>query len=210
MTTRGTMQARIRRELRVGTRLDADIPDAINTAIDAYRGERFHWAESRTQCVFNTVASQEFYTQTDVPALARLRSIDFVFTTIGVQPYELRQLRPDAAEWLGAGTTTGQPLRYSYYEDRIRLYPLPSGIFPIRVAGLFSVATPVDDIEANNPWMTIAERLIRCRAKAELALHRMQENELAGNMVAAAEDALSQLRRETTSRTGTGIVEPFW
>src|SRR5262245_37202307 len=104
------MQARIKSELRIGTRFDAEgaVPAAINTAIDAYRAKRFVWAESRTACVFNTVAAQEFYDAASpgASALARLRVIDYVASLNGSQPYQLRRLRPDAAEWLGAATSS--------------------------------------------------------------------------------------------------------
>lgn len=211
MTTRGVMKERIRRELRVGNRFDADLDGAINTAIDAYSGERFSWAESRTQCLFDTIALTEFYDQNSpgASALARLISIDWVSTTIGGQPYPLHSLRPDAAEWRGNAATFGQPSRYSWYEEKIRLYPIPADVYPIRVAGLFSVAPPADDNETGNAWMTTAETLIRCRAKAEIAEHRMDNDALAARMLAAAEDALSVLRRKTTSKTSTGVVEPF-
>jgi hypothetical protein len=212
MTTRGTMQARIRRELRVGTRLDADIPDAINTAIDAYAGERFSWAESRTACVFNTVADTEFYDQNSAgaSALARLIEIDWVSLVVGNSTYELRDMRPDAAEWIGVTTAKGQPFRYSWYEEKLRLWPIPNGVYPIRVAGLFRVAPPADDNEAGNPWMTTAETLIRCRAKAELARHRMQEAALAEAMDIEAAKALSILIGKTVGRIGTGCLVPFW
>ena len=211
MATLAAMKARIRTELRIGARFDSELGPAIETAIDAYRDEKFRWSVSRTAMTFDTVVGQEFYTSSDAAAFARLISIDSVWTTIGTQPYPLRRLQTDAAEYVGNGNTTGQPLGYSWYEeDSLRLYPMPSGVYPIRVLGQFRAAMPATDDEAGNPWMTKAERLIRSRAKAEIALHRMQERDLAGDMMVAAEDALAQLRREASKQQGTGIVCPAW
>jgi hypothetical protein len=204
------MKGRIRSELRVGTRFDAELDGFINDAINAFRSKRFWWAESRTAAAFNTVAAQEFYGIADVPAFARLISIDYVVTTIGTQPFQLTPYRPLPGETASNGTSTGQPISYTWYENQLRIHPIPSGVFPIRVAGLFSAAAPADDNELSNPWMTTAERLIRSRSKAEIALHRMRDRDLASDMVAATDEALSQLREETTSKTETGTMEAIW
>ena len=211
MTTLGTMKARIRSDLRVGTRFDDDLEPAIQTAIDAYRDERFRWAVSRSAMTFNTEADKEFYTKADAPAFERLVTIDSVWTTINTQPYPIRPLRSGEAEYVGNGNSTGQPIAYSWYEqDSLRLYPLPAAVYPMRILGQFVIAMPTTEAETGNPWMTKAERLIRSRAKAELALHRMRDRELADDMMTAADEALAQLRREASKQQGEGIVCPHW
>lgn len=56
------------------------------------------------------------------------------------------------------------------------------------------VDVPATDGETGNAWMTTAERLIRCRAKAELYAHVIQKNDKATTQFQLAEEALQQLR----------------
>lgn len=205
------MKARIRRELRVGTRFDDDLGPAIVTAIAAYRHVRWPWSESRGECVFSTQANKEFYNATHpgAEALARLKSIDYVSSLSGTIPFMLRSESPEEAERYGMATAFGQPSRYTRYQQQLRLYPIPGGVYTIRVAGVFSVAAPATELEANNPWMTSAERLIRCRAKLEIAQHRMRDLQLAADMRDEVADALSDLKSETTSQLEMGRIVPF-
>jgi hypothetical protein len=57
---------------------------------------------------------------------------------------------------------------------------------------------PASDGEAGNIWMTYAERLIRARAKRELALHWLRDVDLANGMQTAEQVALAELRNRTT------------
>jgi hypothetical protein len=74
----------------------------------------------------------------------------------------------------------------------------------MRVAAAVDVAAPTTDVEASNPWMTTAERLIRSRAKLELALHVLKDLELAATMQQAVEEAFEQLKSRTAQITQIG------
>lgn len=212
MTTLAVMKDRIRRELRRGNALDADLGPAIETAIDAYRSHRWWWSESRTVAVFNTVAGTEFYNAASpgASALARLKSIDYVLLYISNQPFRLQYMRPAEMDAAAFGMAPGQPSYFAWYDENLRLYPMPADVYQLRVAGVFSVAAPALEGEIGNPWMTHAERLIRSRAKLELALHRLRDQQLAQDMAAAVDDAFAQLKGETAGKVGTGYVETFW
>lgn len=210
MPTLGAMKTRIRRELRRGATLDADLDDAIKDAISAYRGQRFWWAESRTQAAFPTVAGQEFYTAADDEALGRLFSIDWMTVTVGSQVYRLARRLPEDLDTLSNGLVANQPSSFAWYEETLRLYPIPSGVFPIRVAGIFSAPAPASEGETGNPWMTHGERLIRSRAKFELAAHRIRDQQLATDMATLTEEAFRQIKGESNRKTGTGYVEPYF
>ena len=67
-----------------------------------------------------------------------------------------------------------------------------------------NVAAPATDDETGNPWMTHAERLIRSRAKLELALHVLKDETLAGTMKAAVSEAWDQLKSRTSQITQVG------
>jgi hypothetical protein len=68
------------------------------------------------------------------------------------------------------------------------------------------VDAPASDGEANNAWMTTAERLIRCRAKAELYAHVIKQSEKASEFFKLVEEALAELKL-SVSNTDTADVD---
>ena len=218
MTTLSAMKTRIAQETRrkayadVGAVYAQAIDDAINSSIFAYSDERFHFNERR-DVTFPTVALQEFYDSDDLAAIGNLIKIDYMKLTVGNTTFELTPDYPSDIESASTNATaTGQPSWYLYYGRQIRLYPIPAEVWTVRIAGLFKYAAPATDGEANNFWMTDAERLIRSRAKYELALHVLRDVELAQTMSAATTEALEQLRRWTNKLTqhGNGRVRPMY
>lgn len=175
MSDLATMKSRIASELR-RSNLTSQIASAITTAIEAYQHERFWFSESRADIYFSTVDTQWQYDADDDADFAKLRRIDYVHATIGDNVYTLDYLPPAEIERLNSdGDFEGQPLSWSWYQQELWIYPIPNDAFPIRVAGLIAPAAPASDAEADNPWMTHAERLIRCRAKFELYQHVLMD-----------------------------------
>lgn len=210
MTTLTIMKARIASELRRSD-LTSNIADAISTAISAYQDERFYFNEKRTN-TFNTVIDQEFYSSSDFAAIALLVKIDYVTMLVGDTVFDLLPDIPVVMEGNSDNaTSTGQPGWYVYYEQRIRLYPVPAAVYAVRVAGLYRYAAPATDDEASNFWMTEGERLIRSRAKYELATHVLRDMELAQIMTANTSEAFDQLKRKTNKLTqhGNGRILPM-
>lgn len=194
------MKARIANEL-ARSDLTSEIAYAITDAIAAYRDERFFFNESRT-ITFSTVAGQEFYDSTDAAAIATIRRFDYIGVYIGDQFNRLEYCTPDEMEWLSTGlTSSGAPFDYTYYQRKIRLYPTPDAVYTVRVGASVTFAAPANDSEINNPWMVEAERLIRSRAKNELALHVLKDTDLAQTMAIAVQEALDQLKGETAMLT---------
>jgi hypothetical protein len=203
MTTQTIMKARIADELARDD-LTSQIVYAIADAIDAYQDERWYFNESRAITV-TTVADQEFYSSSDASAIGTITKIDYVFIYIGDQPYELLPLKPADIEAASVnGTSTGEPSWYCWYNNQIRLYPVPSDAWTVRIGAAVTVAAPATDGEADNPWMTKAERLIRSRAKLELALHVLKDTDLAATMSQAVEEAFEQLKERTNQLTQSG------
>ena len=191
MSTLGTMKARIARELRRNN-ISGEIENAISTAIDAYQSEPWSFTESRTT-TFDTVDGTEFYSG----SLSDLIKIDYVKIIIGTTPYTLEAGDPSQIEsWSQSAGIEGEPTTYVWYGEQMRLYPVPDSVWVVRVAGTFKVAEPDDDDEADNAWMTKAERLIRSRAKWELAVHVLHDEELAARMSAAVEEAHRDLKTQ--------------
>lgn len=210
MSTLAIMKARIADEL-ARSDLTSTIAYAISDAIKAYESERWFFAETRDLTI-STVAQQEFYDSDDTAALANLLKIDYLTLYIGDQPYSILPMRPAEIEHAATnGTSYGSPSWYCYYNQQIRFYPIPDDVYTIRVGAAVKVAEPADDSEANNPWMTTAERLIRSRAKMELALHVLKDAELAGVMGQAVTEAYDQLKDRTNQITqvGDGRIVPM-
>jgi len=201
MTTLAIMKDRMARELR-RSNITTFIAEAITTAIGAYQDERFFFNEKRTP-TFNTGASQEFYDSTDLADLNNLLKIDYVKLIVGNTVYDLLPDRPKEIEGASSNSTsTGQ---HVWYGQKMRLYPIPAEAgWVVRVAGLYVYAAPASDGEASNFWMTTAERLIRSRAKYELATHVLRDTELAQIMTANTEEAFRQLQERTNQLTQTG------
>ena len=207
MTTWATMRARIAAELRRPNLL-GQIEDAMSTAIAAYQVEPWSFSESRTT-TFDTVDGTEFYSG----SLSDLIKIDYVKLIVGTTPYTLEAGDPSQVEsWSQSAGIEGEPTTYVWYGEQMRLYPVPNSVWVVRVAGTFKVAEPDDDDEADNAWMTKAERLIRARAKWELAMHVLHDEELAARMSAAVEEAHADLKKQLMRKvmpTGHYSTMPF-
>lgn len=189
MTTLGTMKARISRDL---ARPDfpstsQDIADAINTAIAEYQRERFRFSDTIPNAppTFNTVATRYIYTSSDNANIGSVLKIDRVLITIGNTLQELARDPGGATNVIlynQVNTMNGQPSSYAYEGNQLLLAPIPDAVYTITL-GLFRlVAAPTADDEANNPWMTEAELLIRSRAKYEIAVHRTRNATMAEAM----------------------------
>jgi hypothetical protein len=212
MSTLGTMRARIADEL---ARIDltSQISYAISDSIKAYESERWFFNETR-DITFSTTATQEFYSESDEALLGTIVKLDYLALYIDNQPYQLLAMRPEEIEHASTNSTTyGSPSWYCLYNKKIRLYPIPDATYTVRVAAVVQSAEPADDAEAANPWMTSAERLIRSRAKLELALHVLKDSELATVMSQAVTEAYEQLKDRTNYLTQVGegriVAMPF-
>lgn len=209
MTTLATMRTRISGELR-RSNLDVAggiIDAAINTACVAYETEFGAKMQSRSLTV-TTVANQASYTS----GLSSLLRIDWVTLQIGNSVFELEwQSAKDRETAASNDTNTGQPGHWTWFAEALWLYPIPaeSG-WTVRIGGLVIVSAPASDAEASNPWMTIYERLIRCRAKWELATHNLRDPVLKSDMAEATEEARRQFIRRANAKTkGSGRVVPM-
>lgn len=214
MTTLGIMKARIASEVR-RSNISSQIASAISDAIAAYQGEPFAFNETRAFTI-SLVAGQEFYTSSDDADVGNITSIDYVKIYLDNDPYELTVETPRYMEALSQnGTQTGQPHSYCYYGEALRFYPAPDHVYTCRIGCTKKVAAPASDEEASNPWMIAGERLIRCRAKYELAAHvlnnvslmQMFDPERPGS---PTDEAYRQLKRisNRVRRPGQWVMTP--
>lgn len=221
--TLADMKARIAREL-ARSDLSTDIADAINDAINAYSQERFSFSEDMADGTWqmNTVAAQAVYTSSDLPLFATSLRIDKINALIGATA--IRELvRKDPNELLlynqRTGTINGQPMWWAFENGKLLISPVPDKAYQLNFSVFKNVAAPASDSETDNPWMTTAERLIRSRAKFEIATHRTRNAVMAqtmspeapadnGGVVGAAWREWKRLKGTSNRRSGTGRVRP--
>ena len=220
MTTLAVMKARIASEMARDD-LTSDIASAITTAIEAYQHERFYLTESRDNTL-TTVASQRIYTSSDAPWIGEILGIDFL--KLEISSTDVRELerisQGEMEDQAGNTTATGQPDQYSIYDEALHLYPIPSQAFTVRHYGTVLRAAPETDEEADNIWMTDAERLIRSRAKYELSVHVTSNGDMA---IAMSPDPPSpgtrgghetyrefmRLKARSAGALGSGSIKPY-
>lgn len=110
------------------------IADKIVEAITSYQPERFFFSESR-DITFSTNAGQEFYSAADNPAIPNLQGFDYVILYIGSIPRPIARRTDVEIEVLNQnGLMRGQPWNWSYYNQQLRLGPVPDTIYPMRIA----------------------------------------------------------------------------
>ena len=150
------------------------IRNAIYTAIGEYQKQRFRFNEldPAHPITFNTIAGQHTYSTNECPALATSYFIDYLNIRIGNTLMQLSQVTPERQHLnIQLFTQFGLPVSYAYEGNTVLLYPVPAAVYEVRLGAHLQIPGPVDDNETGNVWMTQAERLIRCRAKYEIAVH---------------------------------------
>lgn len=191
--------------------LTSQIADKISEAIEAYQPERFFFSETR-DIIFNTSVGQEFYGDSTSPiavaGMSTLQAFDYIILYIGSIPWPIARRTDTEIEVLNQnGLMRGQPWNWSYFNEQLRLGPVPDTTYQMRIAAHQRVALPTSDDQAGNQWMTQnAERLIRCRAKSELFRHVVKDKEQADDMFAAAMEAFDALKGQTNRLVGRGIM----
>jgi hypothetical protein len=155
------------------------------------------------------VATPPSHTGADNADIPYMLAIDYFALTVGATVTMLERYRPEVIEDLSNNqSAVGEPYAYTYYNRTLRLYPIPGQVYACRVPGLVVMAAPAADDTAGNVWMVEGERLIRSRAKLELAVHVLRDQGLATAMAGAVQEAESQLKSTGNRQTGSGMITP--
>lgn len=211
-TTYGACLDRIADETRY---TDSDsraiIKLCVQDAIAYYEKETFWWNQSRTT-TFNTVVSQEYYSSSDNASIPYILDFDALTITINSgNAYNLFKQEWQILEyWNADAISVGQPSDYAYYSQMIRLYPIPNGVWPIRIAGIFKLTTLVNDSDTN-AWVTTGEgeELIRNHAKGIFYSQYLRDDANAQRALQMAQAAYLNLRTSTQRRIGTSTVRMY-
>lgn len=157
------IQTRIADELNRSD-LTAQIKKAIVSAVEHYERERW-WFEETIDATVSTTAAQNYVTNAVITTMA---TIDKVQITVGSSKYTLFPVSYE--EWAleaAASSTSGQPTEYTYYQDRLYLFPTPGSTYTLTISGVQRLTTLSADAD-NNGFTNYCEELIRQRAKADI------------------------------------------
>jgi hypothetical protein len=201
MSTYQNLQDRIADELKRAD-LTSQIALEIQSAIAYYQGTRFYFNERR-DVTFNTVASQEFYTSSDIANLTLIQEFDAVTVTVNGNRFHVRHFPYQELEISSVTTTTlGEPNYYSFYAQQLRLYPIPQQVYAVRISGLFQVAAPSAGSDSN-AWTNDAEELIRASAKKRVCLNYLLDTDQAAIYKGIETDILRNLEDVTVQMTAS-------
>ena len=179
----------------------------IQDAIGHYEVERFWFNQFRDR-TFMTAAGQEFYGEADQSDIPQVLEFDAVTLTVGSTRWPLAKTGyVQLEDWNADGSARGQPTHFAYWGRQIRLYPVPDGVYQIRLSGLFKLPTLVADGDAN-AWTEDAEELIRHRAKAILYSQYLRDDANAARATALEMAAVVADNRPTARRLSSGEIRP--
>lgn len=185
------------------------IQDAIYQAIRYCEREIYYFNETR-DVTFPTIEGQDWYDGADNAQIPRLVRVVAAYSERpGGERYILRRISPEALEVMADNNaSTGEPYAFTYFGQRLRLYPIPDTVTytirlqlgPYRVAGI----TDQDD---SNVWTTEAFDLIKARAKYIMGKDILKDAVLAAESLNDYNDQHSALKAETSRRNGTGVIQ---
>lgn len=206
MSTFADIKARIADEL-ARTDLTSQINLATLSAIQFYERKRWYFTETRAMTL-PTVNGQEFYGAADLSDIANLLKIDSIRITVSTTSlYQLIRKPYEYIEEINIGDTAyrGIPIYFAWYAQQIRLYPVPTAVYTLRISGVHLLTTLSAGTDTNN-WTNDAEDLIRYRAKWDLYSNVIGDQEQAQAMKSNEAESLQSLIADNNSRDATGFV----
>lgn len=184
------------------------IQNCIFAAIRFCERDVYYFNETR-DVTFTTVAGREWYDKTDnsnIPTLVRIVAA-YSEDSAG-QRTTLRRVMPEDIETVSDNAASrGEPYMFTYFGQRIRLYPVPSDTqYTIRLQlgpyRLAEIQTSTD----SNAWFTEAFDLIKARAKYQLYKDYLKDATLAAVSLNDYKEEDGALSAETSRRNGRGQI----
>lgn len=197
MADLATLKSRIASEIH-RTDLTDEIAYAISDAVKHYQSKRF--AFNQTRGTLTTVSGTEFYgTLTDVA------SIDSITLNINARKTVLDQWSYGEMERIATTTNTNnQPWAWSWYDEQIRLYPVPDAAYTLTVSYVQKIDVPSTD-GSSNIWTDQAEELIRHAAKKRIYRDVTMDDANAIKAEAAEQEQLARLLKDTNRQVSGGL-----
>jgi len=214
MTTRAAMKTRIANEL-IRSDLTTEIADAITTAIDHYKYQRWFFNETQGSTTTTTAGVESYNPPTSFLSLDALR-----LKLTATQSRKLEQIHWDSMEQYreDSDSDRSEPYYFAEYQNKYFLWPTPVAVYTLAWSGLTDTA-PTSDSQTSNPWMTFGEALIRQRARSIVQIDVLRDEGALTQAAAMAsrgldtlglleQSALTALIRENVRRTTSGRLRP--
>ena len=136
--------------------LGAQVAKAVDRAIRHYQPVRFFFNER--SLTFQTAPGIDVYGRGDADAVPNLLAIDSAVLIESEQTAVLRRMPETEIERLDDPTGPSRPCAFSYFDRSIRLWPVPSGEWTIRLTA--HVLLPAPALDQGNAWTDEAGSLI--------------------------------------------------
>lgn len=210
MTTYANLQADIADDLDDTTgEYASQIKKAILGAIRYCERNTYYFNETR-DITFPTVNGREWYSATDNANIPTLVHIAGVWSEDSAGSRSIiKETTPQELELLSDNAASrGEPYAYTYFGQRIRLYPVPNdAVYTIRLhVGPYRL-TPLSADTDENAWLNEAYDMIKARAKYIIYKNTLKDAALAAEALNDYNDQETALKSETTSRNATGYVQ---
>jgi hypothetical protein len=203
MSTYGTMRTRIVDEFVNESITTAQINNAIQSAIKHYERKPFWFNTKRG--TFATVAAQETYAaaaNADIPYIVQINSM-----SIDSPKVNLLGVNDDDIEDMQDGDVTDQPRLYAYFENKLRLYPIPDAVYTVRMNYTCKFAALSADADTN-AWVDECEEMIRQAAKRILCTDILHDDAMAERYASLERVAMSAIQAEDRRRRSRKVLFP--
>lgn len=184
------------------------IQNSIFSAIRFCERNIYYFNETR-DVTFQTAAGREWYDKSDNPNIPTLVRIVAAFSEDGSgQRTTLRRAMPEEIERIADGAASrGEPTMFTYFGQRIRLYPVPSDTnYSIRLQLSPYRLAEIQSSTDSNAWFTEAFDLIKARAKYQLYKDYLKDAPLAAASLNDFNEEDGALSAETSRRNGRGKI----
>ncbi len=186
----------------------AQIARAVLASIRYCERKTYYFNETR-DVTFPTVNGQEWYGAADNANIPTLVHIAAVWSEDSSGDREqILYMRPEEMELLSDNSASrGEPYAYTYFGQRIRIYPIPDAtVYTIRLQlGPYRLTTLSSDTDTN-AWLSEAYDMVKARAKYILAKDTLKDAAIAAEALNDYNDQDAALARETDSRNGSGYI----
>lgn len=186
------------------------IQDSIFIALRLCERESFFFNEKR-RMIFKTQPGKIWYGQAEGIFIESEKIVESVL--LGTHEATRTSLLFKSVEALkkqyGLQPPRGEPLFYTYCDQKIGLFPTPKQVESVCV--IYACARLRDEQlkEDDNPWFIHAFDLVKARAKYELYKNILKDPEYAAASFRDFQEQLQVLRFETSRRKGSTNILPM-
>lgn len=202
--TYSDLQTRIRTELKRDGHT-AEIKDAIASAVEFYQPERFHFNEEEATAAIST-GSTSIALPTGLIEMDELQLQDGDnrygeengFNRFSWQELDIEELQ-----------TNSQPTAWTIYRDQIEFRPPSNKEYTLKASYHKRIELSASSTSTlSNAWTTVAEGMIRAKAKEEIFRHILRNEIMAARMERETQRQYDRLKDQADSKISTGRVCP--